>query len=511
MLHEISFDRQNKVFDESYLKNKYKMYVVDGKGRTTNASFDPESRVDFDKVVYQVLNRDNTSDKFHDTEIDWTTVYFCSDDPELVNFIKNLSTNYNNAVPTGDDVDDYFKPIFRDLAVHAGFKDPFQETYNRDFLRDVEHFVDGLDFLDKNSIPRKSERIERGGLSILYNELYSFKSTDGIALDIIVYFDPSSQNTVQLNPETMHKTGEQFVLNERLIDALRSDIIKKQNNSIEIENLIEELKSEFVFLDERGQIKDALGILIKSKDEILVYEHSHNFDPQDRFAEWETPNAIDKFEKYEEFLSDGYGSNTPQLQFNNVNDLKDLLRKKDIVNNLLSFASRVSAAEKKLSQRVDAFLDKLRSFQVEGFEDFLLIVKETTKEKGTQICDISVSCFGHEKWGRTESIYREDIAERDDRKLDATLKLLILDAVDEIETKISMYDDDSKMLNQMPASAIQSVIKFIENRDAYNQELSDAGWSNTGGDYKTRNWQVCKSKFLQRVNFLLGTHKNENM
>ncbi len=159
---------------------------------------------------------------------------------------------------------------------------------------EVEHFLDGLDFLDKNSIPRKSERIERGGLSILYNELYPLKSTDGIALDIIVHFDPSSQNTVQLNPETTRKTGEQFVLNEKLIDALRSDIIKKQNNSIKIENLIEELKSEFVFLDERGQIKDALGILIKSKDEILVYEHSRNLDPQDRFAGWETPNAIDK-------------------------------------------------------------------------------------------------------------------------------------------------------------------------------------------------------------------------
>lgn len=502
MLHEISFDRQNKVFDESYLKNKYKMYVVDGNGRTTNASFDPESRVDFDKVVYQVLNRDNTSNKFHDTKIDWTTIYFCSDEPELVNFIKKLSTNHNNAVPTGDDVDDYFKPIFRDLACHAGFKDPFQETYNQDFLKKVENFLDGLDFLDKKSIPRKSERVERGGLSILYTELYSFKSTDGIALDIIVHFDPSSQNTIQLDPETTHKTGEQFILDEKLIDALRSDIIKKKNNNLEIENLIEQLKSEFDFLDERGQIKDALGISFESKDKILVYEHSYKFDPLDRFAEWELPNAIEKYEKYEEFLNNEYGSVPPKLCFGDISDLTEFLRNKDIVSDLLDFANRVSNAEKKISQNVVAFLNKSRNFRMEGFEDFSLIVKETMEQNGTQVCDISVSCFGHKKWGRTESIYKEDIVERDDKKLDATLKFLILDAVDELETNISMYDADSKILNQMPASAIRSVIRFIENRDAYNKELINGGWSDTGGDYKTRDWQMCKSKFLKRVEVL---------
>ncbi|EHI49549.1 hypothetical protein HIMB100_00005100 [SAR116 cluster alpha proteobacterium HIMB100] len=502
MLYEISFDRQNKLFDESYLKTNYKMYLVDGKGRTTNSSFNPESRVNFDKVVYQVLNRDNTSDKFHDTEIDWTTIYFCSDDPELVNTIKSLCKNHKNAVPTGEDVDNYFKPIFRDLAVNAGFKDPFQETYNRDFLIDVERFLYGLEFLDKNSIPKNSEKIGKGGLSILYTELYSFKSTDGIIVDIVVHFDPSSHNTIQLNPKTFHKVGEQFFLDKNLIEALKNDITKKQTNNIEVKNLIEELKSEFEFLDERGQIKDALGIWVKSKDEILVNESSYYFDPQDRLAWWEHPNAIDKYEKYEELLDNEYGHDTPRIRFNDINDLKDLLRNKNIVNNLLDFATRVSAAEKKLSQRVDVFKNKLENFKVEGFEDFLLIVKDSEEEKGTLICDISVSCFGHEKWGRTESIHREDIAERDDKKLDAVLKYLIFSAVDELETEISMYDEDSKILNQMPASAICSVIRFIENRDAYNEELINGGWSDTGGDYKTRDWQICKSKFLERVEVL---------
>ena len=52
--------KKDKSFDEEYLKNTYRMYVVDQDGYTATSFIEPEieSGVNFDKVVVEVFPDD---------------------------------------------------------------------------------------------------------------------------------------------------------------------------------------------------------------------------------------------------------------------------------------------------------------------------------------------------------------------------------------------------------------------------------------------------------------------
>ena len=54
----------------------------------------------------------------------------------------------------------------------------------------------------------------------------------------------------------------------------------------------------------------------------------------------------------------------------------------------------------------------------------------------------------------------------------------------------------------MPETAIHSVIKFIENRKKYDDELKKARWLDTGGGIKSRDWNVTKTKLKKRLDYL---------
>lgn len=253
MLHNISLYPQIKIFDEDYLKHNYKMYVVDEKGRKSNDTVIFENKLDYGKVVFKVFSRDDSGNKFHDTEIDWTVLYFCSDDQKLVKKIKSLVDVASEKVliPEGKVVDEYFKPIFKDLARNAGFLDPFQEIYNRDFMKQFETFLYNLEFVDKSSIPQESQKENSKGFSFLYSTLYNFKYKNGIDSQIVIHFNPMDINSIQLNPETFLKTGKQHYLNDEFIEALNSEFNLKTKARDNLQKLVSSLLNEFTFLKSR--------------------------------------------------------------------------------------------------------------------------------------------------------------------------------------------------------------------------------------------------------------------
>ena len=177
--------------DVNYLKSRYHMFPVYG-GDLSRIN-GPNVEDYRDCLLVEVYCRSTTGHGSHDMGTRGF-IWLASNNEDLVRKVRGFQSESSR--------DKFFKPIFRDLAINANFRDPYQCLYDEKALQKVESVLSSLASIDQTSL--KSKLPFKTGTYGRYSGLdqtYVLKTIDGIQAVVTVAFQPKLPGGCLLNVE----------------------------------------------------------------------------------------------------------------------------------------------------------------------------------------------------------------------------------------------------------------------------------------------------------------------
>lgn len=281
-----SFARQlafREKFDLDYLKNKYSMYPV-ATGDLSYINWKEHDSNNYLVTVYQFYKEGRKDNDRGTCE----SIYFATEDQDLLKKVSGLKDQVA--------IDHFFMPIFRDLALNADFKDPYQVRYNEKVLKKVELLINSIDVVDQSNWSSQLP-INRHRYSFKYtapSSTYFLKSTDDIDIKLEVWFDPKlisgASITLEVGPyfENFHTYSRKNLLNGDAIRIAILEGLKAYWEEVEdIKKRIGILLSEFPFLTKSSENRESCWVELKN-----AYRFPCPRNPSEKITAYEIYNDI---------------------------------------------------------------------------------------------------------------------------------------------------------------------------------------------------------------------------
>lgn len=471
-------------FNEQYLKDKYGMYVVSSRYHANRRGKGGSSGdVDFSKVLVEVKSKSWSAKNDHDFSSSSEQWYFASDNMEFVEKIKSLDPSHNEVrtrsngstytltatIPKGDAVREYFKPIFRDLAINANFEDPFQTEYNARFFKKVNDFLHSLDFIVHNYEGSQSAKFKAEGKEPVspYSEYLFPKTKDGIDFTLQVHFDPTYKRGgyVVLSPSVSSSIGLEWTDAKLLTnDDLKAEMlafIEAVRKMREVKkSFTSDLISEFPFLSASSSqdytsvwLDNAFRFEIPTdaSKEVKVYEETHQLN-NETYSKWLRAGV---------FNEKDYQGINEHGTFENLEAVKVWLRDEANLKPFYDFQVRLAqsiAHNNQVIERKKAFVPKFKLKDIKGFE--LKLGKTMDKWIEDEVDTVEVYANGvlltQENW----SEYWNDT---DDKTFRQTLASILFEAIKGIIMDLKHDYSYEETKAKFSPEVLGSVCWFWEN------------------------------------------------
>lgn len=428
------------------------MYVVSSRYHANRRGKGGSSGdVDFSKVLVEVKSKSWSAKNDHDFSSSSEQWYFASDNMEFVEKIKSLDPLHNEVrtlsngstytltatTPKGDAVREYFKPIFRDLAINANFEDPFQTEYNARFFKKVNDFLHSLDFIVHNYEGSQSAKFKAEGKDPVspYSEYLFPKTKDGIDITLQVHFDPTYKRGgyVVLSPSGSSRIGLEWTDAKLLTsDDLKAEMlafIEAVRKMREVKkSFTSDLISEFPFLSASSSqdytsvwLDNAFRFEIPTdaSKEVKVYEETHQLN-NETYSKWFRSGVFNE--------KDYQGINEHRT-FENLEAVKIWLRDEANLKPFYDFKERLAQAiadNNRAIERKKSFVPKFKLRDMSAFE---MKIEKIMSWHDEEVDAVSVYANGNlvkqEEW-------RSFWNTQDDKTYRQSLAALVFDAASDM-------------------------------------------------------------------------------
>lgn len=466
----------------SYLLKKYKMYLMYESGGS-NRKGKPyrDSDIDFTKVVCRFYSEHKSAKNDHDFSSDYKNGYFLSDDIRVVKEIKKLDSYWKEpndpmriSVPMGDKIDDYFKPIFRDLASKFNFEDPNQHEYNLNSIEEFESILRTIKLLDHSKIESPKRTYLQYNYSYknsLKNLPYYLESKLGAKVSLILYFDPRHANGWYVVVDNtcwdiqIPTTGKKLHTKNNIENELEEFFIEYEKEKSKLKIRASQLVDQFPFLkvnqynEFRIEMEDAFGFNLSLNKDIILSEEVHNLG-----SELHEPGVF----------REKAGKNTDRIKFNNVASLEAWLSDLRNIKPFFEFQEKIAHLRSLEESKKSELTCQLKKFTLKEAEDFKLnLVRKN--EYGVMDDFVQVS-LGDEVIYETLWVNSWTSISNDDFKRE--LALIIVSALSEFKSGFLLDNKNERRdLGGFNKSVKKSLLWHISNFSEYAnpQELNRLG------------------------------------